>query len=119
MIRRYLIISLSMVAAMSAILFKVKYKVMDLEKKHKQIRVSIRETRESLDVLKAEWSHLNDPKRLQNLAKKYLPDFAPISGAQMVSFEQVMSSAKSYDKKALEDLVRKAAEESSQREKEG
>ena len=52
-------------------LFRVKYQVMALEKNHKQVVKSISETRESIHVLKAELTHLNDPARLQKLADIY------------------------------------------------
>lgn len=56
------------------ILFRVKYEVDHLAHEHKIISKNIRNTEETIHVLKAEWAHLNDPERIHKLAVKYLPD---------------------------------------------
>ena len=56
------------------ILFKVKYEVVGLETQHQKIKKSIHEVKESIHILKAEWAHLANPERIQNLSIKYLPE---------------------------------------------
>ena len=56
------------------ILFRVKYEVDHLAYEHKIISKNIRNTEETIHVLKAEWAHLNDPARIHKQAVKYLPD---------------------------------------------
>lgn len=56
------------------ILFRVKYEVDHLAYEHKIISKNIRNTEETIHLLKAEWAHLNDPARIHKLAVKYLPD---------------------------------------------
>jgi hypothetical protein len=89
-------------------LFQLKYQVMNLEKDHHRIRRNIRETDEAIHVLKAEWAHLNDPKRLQCLCERYLP-IAPIKGSQLVSLQQVTGGESGgvpgYDRGAMDQLV--------------
>jgi hypothetical protein len=53
-------------------LFVVKYQVQDLEGVLVEYNSKITEDREAIHVLKAEWSHLNQPARLRQLAKRYL-----------------------------------------------
>jgi cell division protein FtsL len=53
-------------------LFMVKYRVQDLEDQLVQINSEIAKDREAIQVLRAEWSHLNEPDRLRGLADKYL-----------------------------------------------
>jgi hypothetical protein len=43
---------------------------------------------ESLRVLQAEWSYLNQPRRLEKLAKQYLK-LAPLKGAQFIRPEDI------------------------------
>jgi hypothetical protein len=93
------------------ILFRVKYEVLGLEHAYGQILKSIKETKESIHVLKAEWSHLNDPKRIQNLSIKFLTSIKPVETTQMVSFHDAAGGDKGYDKKALEDLIDAATSE--------
>lgn len=97
-------------------LFQLKYTVMNSEQKYKQIISSIKTTRESIHVLKAEWAHLNDPKRLQALAVKHL-DVHPITPNQLVPWKNLstppkMSAPKETDQEALNDLVASLANDS-------
>jgi hypothetical protein len=93
-------------------LFHLKYQVMNLEKDYMRIRRNIRETKDTIHVLKAEWTHLNDPKRLQRLCTQYL-QIAPIRGTQLVALAQVMGKETgadaSYDKNAMDQLVEELA----------
>ncbi len=92
-------------------LFQLKYEVMRLEQQYRQICQTIKLTEESTHVLKAEWAHLNDPKRLQVLAQKHL-NIIPVEGAQLTSLERVTGGQGNYDRDALEQLVADIASES-------
>lgn len=89
-------------------LFQLKYQVMNLEQDHSRIRKTIRETDETIHVLRAEWAHLNDPKRLQILCERYLT-ISPIKGSQLVSFQEVAGGepkgTPAYDRGAMDQLV--------------
>lgn len=67
------------VLALAALVFHLKYEVMALSHQHRDVKLSIQKTDEDLHVLKAEWSHLNNPQRLQGLVHTYLPKFKPIT----------------------------------------
>lgn len=69
-------------------LFRVKYQVVALEKSHKQVVKSIVETKESIHILKAELTHLNDPARLQNLATVHL-NFRALKPNQIVTIDEL------------------------------
>lgn len=71
---------LAVVAAVTA--FTVKYEVRDLESRLAGIEGQVAESREEIHVLKAEWSYLNRPERLADLAARYL-DLVPMAPAQM------------------------------------
>jgi hypothetical protein len=89
-------------------LFQLKYEVMRLEQQYRQICQTIRASEESTHILKAEWAHLNDPNRLQELAKKHL-DIAPVAAAQLTSLDKVAGGENNYDRDALEKLVAEVA----------
>ena len=66
------------------ILFKVKYEVVEIEQRLTQTEQQITREKETIHILKAEWSHLNEPQRLQKLAEKYL-DITPIKTKQIAA----------------------------------
>ena len=55
-----------------ALLFFIKHEVMDLESQLATVHHDIQRNQEDIHVLKAEWSYLNDPVRLRQLAEKHL-----------------------------------------------
>jgi cell division protein FtsL len=77
---------LLLAGAISVALFSVKYQVQDLEDDLSSLNRSIIMERQSIHVLKAEWSHLNNPERLGNLARWHL-GMQPIDPAQMTNFK--------------------------------
>jgi cell division protein FtsL len=58
--------------ALSLALFSVKYQVQDLEGELANLNRSIKAEQQAIRVLKAEWSHLNNPERLRGLAERHL-----------------------------------------------
>lgn len=72
MIRPAMVLIVLLAASLGVTLFVVKYQVQDLENQLVQINRDITDDRQAIHVLKAEWSHLNEPRRLRNLAERYL-----------------------------------------------
>lgn len=73
---------------MGLLLFSIKHTVQHQEKHLKEIQNKIRQTQESIHVLKAEWAYLNEPIRLQKLALKYT-DLQPLQPLQIIQWENV------------------------------
>ncbi|HCU06166.1 MAG TPA: hypothetical protein DIC42_01075 [Holosporales bacterium] len=74
------------------VLFRVKYEVDHLAYEHKMITKNIRNTEETIHVLKAEWAHLNDPERIHRLVVKYLPNKNTQSTIQNVNKKELTPS---------------------------
>ena len=72
MMRHTAILALLLAGALSLVLFSVKYQVQDLEEEIGQLNRSIIADQQAIHVLKAEWSHLNDPVRLRDLSVRHL-----------------------------------------------
>jgi cell division protein FtsL len=64
-------------------LFHIKHLVQGLESELGSAQESILEHREAIHVLKAEWSFLNQPKRISELAVRHL-DMARMTAARVV-----------------------------------
>ncbi len=72
MIRPAMILIVLLAASLSLTLFVVKSQVQDLEGELVGYNRALTEDRQAIHVLKAEWSYLNQPARLRNLAERYL-----------------------------------------------
>lgn len=65
-------------------LFHVKYQVQDLEEELARLNAAILKEQQQIHVLRAEWSYLNTPSRLEELAARHL-DLGPVQTAQIGS----------------------------------
>jgi hypothetical protein len=63
-------------------LFQVKYNVQAKERELRDVRRQIEANLTSIHVLEAEWSYLNDPLRLADLARRHT-DLVPTTPAQI------------------------------------
>jgi hypothetical protein len=79
-------LSLAVVAGIG--LFHVSYRVQSLEDELAQVNRDILRQRETIHVLRAEWSYLNEPQRLAELSRRHLA-LAPLSANQMVRIEDL------------------------------
>jgi hypothetical protein len=86
--RKTTLLWLILSAFLGTALFHTSQKVHDDREKLATIEASIGKEEESLRVLNAEWSYLNQPARLEKLAKTYL-QLASLKGSQFVKVEDI------------------------------
>ncbi len=79
-----LLLLIALIAAIGV--FVLKHQVQKLEAELASVHREIVTDQEALHVLKAEWSHLNQPERLKDLASRYL-SLVPLAPGQIVRFE--------------------------------
>lgn len=77
-----------LVLAVGTGLFMLKHEVQELEDKLTRLNHEIRSDRAAVHVLEAEWSYLNDPARLRDLAERHL-GLAPFAPAQVNTLAQL------------------------------
>lgn len=82
MMRMRNLIWLLLVAALGYGTYAVKYRVQGLDEELARTLRQIRDDEDSLHVLKAEWSFLNQPARLDELAQRHL-QLGPIATRQL------------------------------------
>ncbi len=82
MIRPTSCILLILAAAAGGALFRISFEVSELDDRLGNLNRDIRSDREAIHVLRAEWSFLNQPDRLEELARRHL-DLQPVSGTQL------------------------------------
>lgn len=86
MISRGVIIWLGIAILTGIGLFLVKYEVRALEAKLLEINRKVVANQEATHILKAEWAHLNDASRIEQLNARYL-SLQPITPAQLGRLE--------------------------------
>ena len=86
MIRLGPMLWLALIALASIGTFQLKYRVQAQEQQLTSLDRQIQRDRDAIQVLHAEWAHLNDPNRLSDLARRHL-DLAPVAGVQIVRFD--------------------------------
>lgn len=68
---------------MAFALYKVKYDALASVREVRALKVEIAREREAINILRAEWSHLNQPERVERLAQKYI-------GLDMLNANQIL-----------------------------
>ncbi len=75
-------------------LFQIKFKVQNLHRELVELKLQLEQEKSSIHVLKAEWAYLNQPERLDRLAKKFL-DLVELKP------EQIMLATNDIEKKSI------------------
>lgn len=88
MMRLGTVLTLSLAIAAGIALFYAKHRVQALEGELARLQHQIIADREAIHVLKAEWSFLNEPDRLAELARRHL-ELAPVAGSQLATIDDI------------------------------
>ena len=88
MIRRTMILSIGLALAAGAGVFHLKHEVMLLEQQLNHVNRATLEDQEAIHVLQAEWTYLNEPRRLEALTHKYL-ELAPLPAAHVITIDDL------------------------------
>lgn len=88
MIRLSTLLWALLVALSGYAMFQIKYEVVQLEDERARLDHRIDAAREQIRVLDAEWSFLNQPARLDQLAKHFL-DLHPLGADQIGHLAQL------------------------------
>ena len=85
--------------ALAYVIYQVKYETRAFDAEIASLTKKIDEERDAIAVLRAEWSLLNRPERIERLAKKYLK-LAPAKPLQLVTVDTV--SDRDFDRTRVE-----------------
>jgi cell division protein FtsL len=85
--------------AIAYVIYQVKYEARGLDGEINSLGKRIEEERDSIAVLRAEWSLLNRPERIERLARKYLK-LAPAKPLQLLTLDTV--SDRDFDRTRVE-----------------
>ncbi|OAN46619.1 hypothetical protein A6A04_05770 [Paramagnetospirillum marisnigri] len=79
----------SVAACIGVFLFFVKHEVKDQERRLTALNSQIQSNQETIHILRAEWSYLNDPTRLRALAEKHL-GMHPVKANEVATLDSVL-----------------------------
>src|SRR5258708_731412 len=88
MIRRSTLIWLLLTGLTGFGLYQIKYEVQAQEEQLARINKAVVENQEAIQVLSAEWSFLNRPDRLAEMARRYL-EMSPVVPAQFTEIAKL------------------------------
>ena len=74
--------------ALACVIYQVKYQAKGLDAEIRTLNGQIDEERDAIAVLRAEWSLLNRPERIERLAQKHLK-LAPAKPVQILTLDKV------------------------------
>lgn len=83
--------------ALSFLIYEVKYETGMMEEQVASLKLGIRRERDAIAILRAEWSHLNRPERVERLARKHL-GLDPVQARQMMTLEQLAELRKGINR---------------------
>ena len=88
MINRCAMIWIVLAITAGTCMLLLKYEVLEMEEQMVQIKQQTLNNLESVHVLKAEWSHLNHPTRLEDLGRRLL-SLEPINAQQSAKITDI------------------------------
>ncbi len=83
-----LFIGLGLAALLSLGVYAMKFEVERQEARLAELQQTLQHEEETIQVLQAEWSYLNRPDRLRDLATRYLK-LAPVAAKQLQSINDI------------------------------
>ena len=95
--------------ALAYVIYEVKYEARALDAEIAALKKDIETERDAVAVLRAEWSLLNRPERIERLAQKYLK-LAPARPSQLVTLDTLKDSDFEWSRMAAKDEASKPAD---------
>lgn len=85
MLRLLNIVAICALIGSAVYAYSIKYQTAYRAEQIAKTRIEIKQERDAIAVLRAEWAYMTRPERLQPLADKYLPDLRPLQVTQIVA----------------------------------
>ena len=92
MLRRPTFWFVTLAVCVGMVLFRIKYEVIALEQHNTRLKKELNINKDAIHHLKAEWTHLNDPVRLQKSSKQHLAELRPVISNQLITFQDMAGS---------------------------
>lgn len=70
-------------------LYGIAYEVEQMEKELTALEDAIRDEREAIHMLEAEWAYLARPERVEELSARFLPQLQPLTAKQVGDWKDI------------------------------
>lgn len=94
MLRLLNILAICVLVGSAVYAYSIKYQTSYRAEQIAKTRLEIKAERDAIAVLRADWSYMTRPERLQPLADKYLPELARLQVTQLVSPQSLPQKAR-------------------------
>jgi hypothetical protein len=78
------LLAFGFLAGLVILIYDMKFETRRLEARAQQLQRAIEDEKDNVALMRAEWSHVARPERVEALTREVLPDFAPVKAAQIV-----------------------------------
>jgi hypothetical protein len=74
------------------LIYDMKFETRRLEARAQQLQRAIEDEKDNVALMRAEWSHVARPERVEQLTHETLPDLQPVKAAQIVNQQDFLAS---------------------------
>src|SRR3712207_3343075 len=78
------LLAFGFLAGLVILIYDMKFETRRLEGKAQQLQRAIEDEKDNVALMRAEWSHVARPERVETLAREVLADLQPVKAAQIV-----------------------------------
>jgi cell division protein FtsL len=78
------LLAFGFLAGLVILIYDMKFETRRLEARAQQLQRAIEDEKDNVALMRAEWSHVARPERVETLAREVLPDLQPVKAAQIV-----------------------------------
>jgi hypothetical protein len=78
------LLAFGFLAGLVILIYDMKFETRRLEARAQQLQRAFEDEKDNVALMRAEWSHVARPERVETLIREALPDLAPVKAAQIV-----------------------------------
>ena len=86
------LLAFGFLAGLVILIYDMKFETRRLEARAQQLQRAIEDEKDNVALMRAEWSHVARPARVEQLTHETLPDLQPVKAAQIVHQQDFLAS---------------------------
>jgi hypothetical protein len=86
------LLAFGFLAGLVILIYDMKFETRRLEARAQQLQRAIEDEKDNVALMRAEWSHVARPERVEQLTREMLPDLQPVKAAQVVNHQDFLDA---------------------------